>query len=182
MARDRRGAAAYCSFTAILAKLRPIGSKYRSRSIVLAGCWIPRYHARPAGAWAERQAARSVKLYPKDILADDQFALIDASRPHRFRSWGLFSWRSHGGANAGAWGKAAHVRLSPEWGCKVSQAPRKRSDHFRHILDNVGSHERGSACMDGRGFSENHRWRSNRHCATYWKHLSILAKSRAAAR
>ena len=81
--------------------------------------------------------------YPKDILADDQFALID--------HLGLTDF-DLGGYSLG--GRTVARMLTR--GCKPGRTvisgmglegltqTGKRSSHFKHVLDNLGTHEKGS--------------------------------------
>jgi pimeloyl-ACP methyl ester carboxylesterase len=90
-------------------------------------------------------------LYPKDILADDQFALID--------QLGLTDF-DLGGYSLG--GRTVARML--ERGCRPGRAiisgmglqgltsTEKRGDHFRHIIDNLGSHQRGSPAWMAEAF------------------------------
>lgn len=89
--------------------------------------------------------------YPKDILADDQFALID--------HLGLTDF-DLGGYSLG--GRAVARMLTR--GCKPARAiisgmglegltqTGKRSSHFKHVLDNLGAHEKGSSAWMAEAF------------------------------
>lgn len=89
--------------------------------------------------------------YPKDILADDQFALI------AHLSLGDFDL---GGYSLG--GRTVARMLAK--GCRPRRAvisgmglagltdTGKRAGHFRHVLENLGSHERGSPAFMAEAF------------------------------
>jgi pimeloyl-ACP methyl ester carboxylesterase len=92
-----------------------------------------------------------VKLYPKDILADDQFALIDHLGLTDFDLGGY----SLGGRTAVRMlvrGAKPRRAIISGMGLQGITSTEKRSSHFRHILDNVGSHERGSAAWMAEAF------------------------------
>lgn len=90
-------------------------------------------------------------LYPKDILADDQFALID--------HLGLTDFDLGGYSLGGRTVSRMLVR-----GCRPSRViisgmglegltqTGKRGSHFKHVLDNLGSHEKGSAAWMAEAF------------------------------
>lgn len=89
--------------------------------------------------------------YPKDILADDQFALI--------AHLGLADF-DLGGYSLG--GRTVARMLTR--GCKPGRAiisgmglegltqTGKRSSHFKHVLDNLGGHEKGSPAWMAEAF------------------------------
>jgi pimeloyl-ACP methyl ester carboxylesterase len=89
--------------------------------------------------------------YPKDILADDQFALI--------AHLGLTDF-DLGGYSLG--GRTVARMLTR--GCKPGRAiisgmglegltqTGKRSSHFKHVLDNLGAHEKGSPAWMAEAF------------------------------
>lgn len=89
--------------------------------------------------------------YPKDVLADDQFALIDRL--------GLTDF-DLGGYSLG--GRTVARMLTR--GCKPGRAlisgmgleglthTGKRSSHFKHVLDNLGAHEKGSPAWMAEAF------------------------------
>jgi pimeloyl-ACP methyl ester carboxylesterase len=90
-------------------------------------------------------------LYSRDILADDQFALID--------HLGLTDFDLGGYSLGGRTVARMLVR-----GCRPGRAiiagmglqgltmAQQRSDHFRDILDNLGSHDRGSPAWMAEAF------------------------------
>jgi pimeloyl-ACP methyl ester carboxylesterase len=90
-------------------------------------------------------------FYPKDVLADDQFELID--------NLGLTDF-DLGGYSLG--GRTVARMLAR--GCKPARAvisgmglkgltdTEARSDHFRHVLTNLGAHERGSPAFMAEAF------------------------------
>jgi pimeloyl-ACP methyl ester carboxylesterase len=89
--------------------------------------------------------------YPRDVLADDQFALI--------AHLGLTDFDLGGYSLGGRTVARMLVR-----GCTPSRAvisgmgyegltsTSKRANHFRHILDNIGRHERGSPAWMAEAF------------------------------
>lgn len=90
-------------------------------------------------------------FYPKDILADDQFALLE--------HLGLTDF-DLGGYSLG--GRTVARMLTR--GCKPGRAiisgmglegltqTGKRSSHFKHVLDNLGAHEKGSPAWMAEAF------------------------------
>ncbi len=91
------------------------------------------------------------QYYPKDILADDQFALLD--------HLGITDY-DLGGYSLG--GRTVARMLTR--GCKPGRAiisgmglegltqTGKRSSHFKHVLDNLGAHEKGSPAWMAEAF------------------------------
>jgi pimeloyl-ACP methyl ester carboxylesterase len=89
--------------------------------------------------------------YPKDVLADDQFALI--------RHLGLTDFDLGGYSLGGRIVARMLVR-----GCKPGRAiisgmglagltnTEKRGDHFKYILDNLGNHKKGSPAWMAEAF------------------------------
>jgi pimeloyl-ACP methyl ester carboxylesterase len=82
-------------------------------------------------------------LYPKDILADDQFALIEHLGLADF-DLGGYSLGGRTVARMLARGASPRRAIISGMGLQGLTSTDKRGDHFRHILDNLGSHEKGS--------------------------------------
>jgi pimeloyl-ACP methyl ester carboxylesterase len=82
-------------------------------------------------------------LYPKDILADDQFALISHLGLTDF-DLGGYSLGGRTVARILARGAKPRRAIISGMGLQGLTSTDKRGDHFRHILDNLGSHEKGS--------------------------------------
>jgi pimeloyl-ACP methyl ester carboxylesterase len=81
--------------------------------------------------------------YPKDILADDQFALIEHLGLTDF-DLGGYSLGGRTVARMLARGCRPGRAIIAGMGLQGITSTEKRGDHFRHILDNLGKHERGS--------------------------------------
>jgi pimeloyl-ACP methyl ester carboxylesterase len=82
--------------------------------------------------------------YPKDILADDQFALIDHLGLTDF-DLGGYSLGGRTVARMLARGCAPRRAIISGMGLEGLTATATRAGHFKHILDNLGTHEKGSA-------------------------------------
>ncbi len=82
-------------------------------------------------------------LYPKDILADDQFALIGHLGLTDF-DLGGYSLGGRTVARMLARGCKPGRAIISGMGLEGLTSTGKRGDHFRHILDNLGHHEKGS--------------------------------------
>ena len=89
--------------------------------------------------------------YPKDILADDQFALIEYLGLTDFDLGGY----SLGGRTVA---RMLARRCKPRraiisgMGLQGLTSTEKRGDRFRHILDNLGQHEKGSPAWMAEAF------------------------------
>jgi pimeloyl-ACP methyl ester carboxylesterase len=90
-------------------------------------------------------------LYPKDILADDQFALID--------HLGLTDFDLGGYSLGGRTVSRMLVRgcqpgrvIITGMGLEGLTQTAKRGSHFKHVLDNLGAHEKGSAAWMAEAF------------------------------
>jgi pimeloyl-ACP methyl ester carboxylesterase len=90
-------------------------------------------------------------LYPKDILADDQFALIDHLGLTDF-DLGGYSLGGRTVARMLARGARPGRAIISGMGLQGLTSTEKRGNHFRHILDKLGSHERGSPAWMAEAF------------------------------
>lgn len=90
-------------------------------------------------------------LYPKDILADDQFALIDHLGLTDF-DLGGYSLGGRTVARMLARGCKPGRAIISGMGLQGLTSTEKRGDHFRHVLDNIGAHERGSPAWMAEAF------------------------------
>lgn len=90
-------------------------------------------------------------LYPKDILADDQFALIDHLGLADF-DLGGYSLGGRTVARMLARGAKPGRAIVSGMGLQGITSTEKRGNHFRHILDNLGEHERGSPAWMAEAF------------------------------
>ena len=81
--------------------------------------------------------------YPKDILADDQFALIDHLGLTEF-DLGGYSLGGRTVARMLARGCAPRRAVISGMGLQGLTDTGKRAEHFRNVLENIGKHERGS--------------------------------------
>ena len=89
--------------------------------------------------------------YPLDILADDQFALIEHLGLDEF-DLGGYSLGGRTVARMLARGcRPRHVFIAG-MGLQGLTDTGKRSSHFRHVLDNLGKHERGSPAFMAEAF------------------------------
>lgn len=95
-----------------------------------------------------------VALYPKDILADDQFALIDHLGLTDF-DLGGYSLGGRTVARMLARGCRPGRAIISGMGLQGLTITEKRGNHFRHVLDNIGSHERGSPAWMAEAFLKN---------------------------
>lgn len=89
--------------------------------------------------------------YPKDILADDQFALIDHLGLTDF-DLGGYSLGGRTVARMLARGARPRRALISGMGLQGLTDTDKRGDHFRYVLDNIGCHERGSPAWMAEAF------------------------------
>jgi pimeloyl-ACP methyl ester carboxylesterase len=89
--------------------------------------------------------------YPKDILADDQFALIDHLDLKDF-DLGGYSLGGRTVARMLARGAKPGRAIISGMGLAGLTNTEKRGDHFKHILDNLGTHEKGSAAWMAEAF------------------------------
>lgn len=90
-------------------------------------------------------------LYPKDILADDQFALIEYLGLTDF-DLGGYSLGGRTVARMLARGCLPRRALISGMGLQGLTSTDKRGNHFRHILDNLGAHEKGSPAWMAEAF------------------------------
>jgi pimeloyl-ACP methyl ester carboxylesterase len=89
--------------------------------------------------------------YSKDILADDQFALIDHLGLSDF-DLGGYSLGGRTVARMLARGCKPGRAIISGMGLQGLTSTEKRGDHFRHILDNLGTHEKGSPAWMAEAF------------------------------
>ena len=89
--------------------------------------------------------------YPKDILADDQFALIAHLGLSDF-DLGGYSLGGRTVARMLVRGCTPRRAIISGMGLAGLTDTEKRSDHFKHILDNLGTHERGSPAWMAEAF------------------------------
>jgi pimeloyl-ACP methyl ester carboxylesterase len=89
--------------------------------------------------------------YPKDILADDQFALIAHLGLTDF-DLGGYSLGGRTVARMLARGCRPGKAIISGMGLSGLTGTEKRGDHFRHVLDNLGKHERGSPAFMAEAF------------------------------
>jgi pimeloyl-ACP methyl ester carboxylesterase len=89
--------------------------------------------------------------YPKDILADDQFALIDHLGLTDFDVGG-YSLGGRTVARMLARGASPRRAIISGMGLQGLTSTEKRGNHFRHILDNLGTHEKGSPAWMAEAF------------------------------
>ena len=89
--------------------------------------------------------------YPKDILADDQFALIDHLGLTDY-DLGGYSLGGRTVARMLARGAKPGRAIISGMGFQGLTSTEKRGDHFRHILDNLGAHEKGSPAWMAEAF------------------------------
>ncbi len=82
-------------------------------------------------------------LYPKDILTDDQFDLIAYLGLTDF-DLGGYSLGGRTVARMLARGCSPRRAIISGMGLHGLTSTDKRGNHFRHILDNLGTHEKGS--------------------------------------
>jgi pimeloyl-ACP methyl ester carboxylesterase len=89
--------------------------------------------------------------YPKDILADDQFALIDHLGLSDFD---LVGYSLGGRTVARMLAKGCRPRrvVISGMGLEGLADTGKRAGHFRHVLENLGRHERGSPAFMAEAF------------------------------
>ncbi len=89
--------------------------------------------------------------YPKDILADDQFLLIEHLGLIDF-DLGGYSLGGRTVARMLARGCSPRRAVISGMGLKGLTDTEARGDHFRHVLTNLGQHERGSAAFMAEAF------------------------------
>lgn len=89
--------------------------------------------------------------YPKDILADDQFALIDQLGLSDF-DLGGYSLGGRTVARMLAKGCRPRRVVISGMGLEGLSDTGKRAGHFRHVLENLGKHERGSPAFMAEAF------------------------------
>jgi pimeloyl-ACP methyl ester carboxylesterase len=90
-------------------------------------------------------------LYRKDILADDQFALIAHLGLSDF-DLGGYSLGGRTVARMLARGAKPRRAIISGMGLGGLTSTNKRGNHFRHILDNLGKHEKGSPAWMAEAF------------------------------
>lgn len=91
------------------------------------------------------------ELYPKDILADDQFALIAHLGLTDF-DLGGYSLGGRTVARMLARGAKPGRAIISGMGLQGLTSTEKRGDHFRHVLDNLGQHKQGSPAWMAEAF------------------------------
>lgn len=91
------------------------------------------------------------QFYPKDVLADDQFALIEELG---LTEYDLVGYSLGGRTVARMLARGAKPRRSiiSGMGLEGLTNTEKRAGHFRHILTNIGGHERGSPAWMAEAF------------------------------
>ncbi|MBK7162565.1 MAG: alpha/beta fold hydrolase [Sphingomonadales bacterium] len=89
--------------------------------------------------------------YPKDILANDQFALIDHLGLGDF-DLGGYSLGGRTVARMLAKGCTPRRVVISGMGLEGLSDTGKRAGHFRNVLENLGKHERGSAAFMAEAF------------------------------
>lgn len=89
--------------------------------------------------------------YPKDILADDQFALIDHLELDQFDLIG-YSLGGRTVARMLARGCTPRKAIISGMGLEGLTDTGKRAGHFRNVLENLGNHERGSPAFMAEAF------------------------------
>jgi pimeloyl-ACP methyl ester carboxylesterase len=89
--------------------------------------------------------------YPKDILADDQFGLIDHLGLTDF-DLGGYSLGGRTVARMLARGCRPGKAIISGMGLEGLSDTGKRAGHFRHVLTNLGKHERGSPAFMAEAF------------------------------
>ncbi|MVZ96649.1 alpha/beta fold hydrolase [Sphingorhabdus sp. IMCC26285] len=90
-------------------------------------------------------------LYPKDILADDQFALL-AHLDVMDYDLGGYSLGGRTVARMLVRGAKPGRAIISGMGLDGLTRTSNRGSHFKHILDNLGQHERGSAAFMAEAF------------------------------
>jgi pimeloyl-ACP methyl ester carboxylesterase len=89
--------------------------------------------------------------YPPDILADDQFALLEHLGINEY-DLGGYSLGGRTVARMLARGAKPGRAIISGMGLEGLTQTAKRSGHFKHILDNLGQHERGSPAFMAEAF------------------------------
>ncbi len=89
--------------------------------------------------------------YPPDILADDQFALLEHLGITDY-DLGGYSLGGRTVARMLARGAKPGRAIISGMGLEGLTQTAKRSGHFKHILDNLGQHERGSPAFMAEAF------------------------------
>lgn len=89
--------------------------------------------------------------YPKDILADDQFALIDHLGLTEF-DLGGYSLGGRTVARMLAKGCRPRRAVISGMGLEGLTNTGTRAGHFRHVLENLGKHQRGSPAFMAEAF------------------------------
>jgi pimeloyl-ACP methyl ester carboxylesterase len=89
--------------------------------------------------------------YPKDILADDQFALVEHLGLTDF-DLGGYSLGGRTVARMLARGCRPGKAIISGMGLEGLSDTGKRAGHFRHVLTNLGQHERGSPAFMAEAF------------------------------
>ncbi|MCC6479554.1 MAG: alpha/beta fold hydrolase [Sphingomonadaceae bacterium] len=89
--------------------------------------------------------------YPSDILADDQFALIDYLG---LTDFDLGGYSLGGRTVARMLARGCHPRRAviSGMGLEGLSDTGRRARHFRHVLENLGKHERGSPAFMAEAF------------------------------
>ncbi|WP_373474924.1 alpha/beta fold hydrolase [Sphingorhabdus sp.] len=90
-------------------------------------------------------------LYPKDILADDQFALLDHLGITDY-DLGGYSLGGRTVARMLARGAKPGRAIISGMGLDGLTKTGNRSGHFKYVLDNLGQHERGSPAFMAEAF------------------------------
>jgi pimeloyl-ACP methyl ester carboxylesterase len=102
-------------------------------------------------AHGESGKPHDLAYYPKDILADDQFALIEHLELTDF-DLGGYSLGGRTVARMLARGCRPGRAVISGMGLEGLTDTGKRAGHFRHVLENLGTHERGSAAFMAEAF------------------------------
>lgn len=91
------------------------------------------------------------QFYPKDVLADDQFALIEELDLTEYDLVG-YSLGGRTVARMLTLGATPRRAIISGMGLEGLTNTEKRAEHFRHILTNLGNHERGSPAWMAEAF------------------------------
>jgi pimeloyl-ACP methyl ester carboxylesterase len=102
-------------------------------------------------AHGESDKPHEASHYPADILADDQFALMAHLGLTKF-DLGGYSLGGRTAARMLARGCAPGRAVISGMGLQGLTDTGKRAGHFRHVLENIGLHERGSAAFMAEAF------------------------------
>ena len=102
-------------------------------------------------AHGQSEKPHDAALYPRDILADDQFALLEHLGIKDY-DLGGYSLGGRTVARMLARGAKPGRAIISGMGLDGLTKTGNRSGHFKHVLDNLGQHERGSAAYMAEAF------------------------------